>query len=51
MKLSTGDVWVLASTPLTEETKATIDKLGPVKWWDEFETSPVISGLTNVWTL
>ncbi|KAF7291852.1 hypothetical protein MIND_01210400 [Mycena indigotica] len=32
VKLSTGDVWVLASTPLTEDTKATIDKLGPVKW-------------------
>ena len=31
IKLSTGDVWVLASTPLTEDTKSTIDKLGPVK--------------------
>ncbi|KAF7318198.1 hypothetical protein HMN09_00328100 [Mycena chlorophos] len=32
VKLSTGDVWVLASTPLTEDTKAAIDVLGPVKW-------------------
>ncbi|KAJ7054378.1 hypothetical protein C8F01DRAFT_488437 [Mycena amicta] len=32
VKLSTGDVWVLASTPLTEDTKAAIDRLGPVKW-------------------
>ncbi|KAF4581266.1 hypothetical protein EYR40_002852 [Pleurotus pulmonarius] len=32
VKLSTGDVWVLASTPLTDDTKETIDKLGPVKW-------------------
>jgi len=32
VKLSTGSVWILASTPLTEEMKATIDKLGPVKW-------------------
>ncbi|KAL0955753.1 hypothetical protein HGRIS_001968 [Hohenbuehelia grisea] len=32
IKLSTGDVWVLASTPLTKDTKETIDKLGPVKW-------------------
>jgi len=32
VKLSTGDVWVLASTPLTEDTKAAIDALGPVKW-------------------
>ncbi|TFK41494.1 hypothetical protein BDQ12DRAFT_678086 [Crucibulum laeve] len=31
VKLSNG-VWVLASTPLTEDTKTTIDKLGPVKW-------------------
>ncbi|KAF8886131.1 hypothetical protein BD779DRAFT_1673311 [Infundibulicybe gibba] len=30
IKLSSGDVWVLASTPLTEETKSTLDKLGPV---------------------
>ncbi|KAJ7253685.1 hypothetical protein B0H12DRAFT_1116186 [Mycena haematopus] len=32
VRLSTGDVWVLASTPLTPDTKAAIDKLGPVKW-------------------
>ncbi|KAJ7098322.1 hypothetical protein C8R44DRAFT_811339 [Mycena epipterygia] len=32
VRLSTGDVWVLASTPLTHDTKAAIDKLGPVKW-------------------
>ncbi|KAJ7731144.1 hypothetical protein DFH07DRAFT_847740 [Mycena maculata] len=32
VRLSTGDVWVLASTPLTHDTKAALDKLGPVKW-------------------
>jgi len=32
IKVSTGNVWVLASTPLTEETKTTIDKLGTVNW-------------------
>ncbi|KAJ3762320.1 hypothetical protein EV360DRAFT_79396 [Lentinula raphanica] len=32
IKLLNGDVWVLASTPLTEDTKATIDTLGTVKW-------------------
>ncbi|KAJ7652238.1 hypothetical protein B0H17DRAFT_1022336 [Mycena rosella] len=32
VRLSTGDVWVLASTPLTHDTKAAIDRLGPVKW-------------------
>ncbi|KAK7059672.1 hypothetical protein R3P38DRAFT_2837172 [Favolaschia claudopus] len=31
IRTSTG-VWVLASTPLTHDTKAAIDKLGPVKW-------------------
>ncbi|KAJ3901538.1 hypothetical protein F5879DRAFT_319680 [Lentinula edodes] len=31
IKLSTGDVWVLASTPLTEDTKSAIDALGAVK--------------------
>jgi len=30
--LASGDVWVLASTPLEPETKETIDKLGPVKY-------------------
>ncbi len=32
IKLMSGDVWVLASTPLTAETKASIDHLGPVKF-------------------
>ncbi|THU83081.1 hypothetical protein K435DRAFT_435838 [Dendrothele bispora CBS 962.96] len=32
IRLSNGDVWVLASTPLTEQTKEGIDKLGSVKW-------------------
>jgi len=32
VRLSTGDVWVLASTPLTPDTKAAIDRLGPVKF-------------------
>ncbi|KAK0473520.1 hypothetical protein EDD18DRAFT_1359028 [Armillaria luteobubalina] len=32
IKLTNGDVWVLASTPLTQDTKETINKLGPVKW-------------------
>ncbi|KAI6006982.1 hypothetical protein EDD15DRAFT_2358055 [Pisolithus albus] len=32
IKLSDGGVWVLASTPLTEETKRTIDELGQVKY-------------------
>ncbi|KAJ6469501.1 hypothetical protein C8R45DRAFT_433048 [Mycena sanguinolenta] len=32
IRLSTGDVWVLASTPLTPDTKSAIDNLGPVKW-------------------
>jgi len=32
IKLASGDVWVLASTPLEPETKETIDKLGPVKY-------------------
>ncbi|KAK7439382.1 hypothetical protein VKT23_017605 [Stygiomarasmius scandens] len=32
IKLSNGDVWVHASTPLSQETKESIDKLGPVKW-------------------
>ncbi|KAJ7146859.1 hypothetical protein C8R44DRAFT_579497, partial [Mycena epipterygia] len=30
--LSAGDVWVVASTALTHDTKAAIDRLGPVKW-------------------
>ncbi|KAF5352164.1 hypothetical protein D9758_009196 [Tetrapyrgos nigripes] len=32
VKLSSGDVWVHASTPLDTETKEAIDKLGPVKY-------------------
>ncbi|KAF8489727.1 hypothetical protein F5888DRAFT_1155302 [Russula emetica] len=32
IRLASGDVWVLASTPLTAETKTTIDRLGPVKF-------------------
>ncbi|KII86987.1 hypothetical protein PLICRDRAFT_177695 [Plicaturopsis crispa FD-325 SS-3] len=32
VKLKDGSVWVLASTPLTDETKSTIDALGPVKY-------------------
>lgn len=31
IKLSNGDVWVMASTPLTAETKAKLNELGPVK--------------------
>ncbi|KAJ6491362.1 hypothetical protein C8R47DRAFT_1122451 [Mycena vitilis] len=32
VRLSTGAVWVLASTPLTADTKEAIDRLGPVQW-------------------
>ena len=32
IKLSSGDVWVLASTPLTLDTKAKLNELGPVKF-------------------
>ncbi|KAJ7669290.1 hypothetical protein DFH06DRAFT_1180492 [Mycena polygramma] len=32
VRLSTGAVWVLASTPLTPDTKEAIDRLGPVQW-------------------
>ncbi|KIY45091.1 hypothetical protein FISHEDRAFT_67180 [Fistulina hepatica ATCC 64428] len=32
VKLQNGGVWVLASTPLSPETKATIDGMGPVKF-------------------
>ncbi|KZT08018.1 uncharacterized protein LAESUDRAFT_724492 [Laetiporus sulphureus 93-53] len=32
VRLQNGDVWVLASTPLTEDTKMTLRELGPVKW-------------------
>jgi len=32
IKLSSGDVWVLASTPVNDEMKATIEKLGTVKY-------------------
>ena len=32
IKLSSGDVWVIASTPFTEETKTAVEKLGTVKY-------------------
>lgn len=32
IKLKSGNVWVMASTPLTTETKAKLDELGPVKY-------------------
>ncbi|RPD56934.1 hypothetical protein L226DRAFT_491143 [Lentinus tigrinus ALCF2SS1-7] len=32
IRLSNGDVWVLASTPLDEATKAKLGEIGPVKW-------------------
>ncbi|EMD34752.1 hypothetical protein CERSUDRAFT_116952 [Gelatoporia subvermispora B] len=32
IKMQNGDVWVLASTPLTAETKQKLDEIGPVKW-------------------
>lgn len=32
IKLSSGDVWVVASTPCTNETKEAVDKLGTVKY-------------------
>ncbi|KAL1941902.1 hypothetical protein VTO73DRAFT_6902 [Trametes versicolor] len=32
IKLSTGEVWVMASTPLTDETKAKLAELGEVKY-------------------
>ncbi|OCH87133.1 hypothetical protein OBBRIDRAFT_176283 [Obba rivulosa] len=32
IKMQNGDVWVLASTPLTDETKNKLDEIGPVKW-------------------
>jgi hypothetical protein len=32
IKLSSGQVWVLASTPMTDETKETIDRMGPVRY-------------------
>ena len=31
IKLRNGDVWVLASTPLNDVTKAKLSELGPVK--------------------
>ncbi|KAF7348520.1 hypothetical protein MVEN_01369500 [Mycena venus] len=52
VRLSTGDVWVLASTPLTPDTKAAIDRLGPVGdgwgrsaphvFWKEYPEAKVI---------
>ena len=32
VRLSNGNVWILASTPLDVETKAKLDELGPVKY-------------------
>lgn len=32
IKLASGDVWVLASTPLNDVTKAKLNELGPVKF-------------------
>ena len=32
IKLSSGDVWVIASTPFDTETKAAVEKLGTVKY-------------------
>ena len=32
IKLSSGDVWVIASTPFSDETKAAVEKLGTVKY-------------------
>lgn len=32
IKLSSGGVWVLASTPLDTETKAKLQEMGPVKY-------------------
>ena len=32
IKLRSGGVWVLASTPLDAETKAKLQELGPVKY-------------------
>jgi hypothetical protein len=31
IKLKTGGVWVLASTPLDDETKSKLQELGPVQ--------------------
>ena len=31
IKLAAGDVWILASTPLTDETKQKLAELGEVK--------------------
>ncbi|KAF8217781.1 hypothetical protein K438DRAFT_1925147 [Mycena galopus ATCC 62051] len=32
IKLSNGGVWVIASTPLSDDTKAKLDELGPVEY-------------------
>ena len=32
IKLSSGDVWVVASTPYSNETKDAVEKLGTVKY-------------------
>jgi len=33
IQLQKGGVWILASTPLDAETKTSLDKLGPVKYF------------------
>ena len=32
VKLKSGDVWVLASTPLCDGTKSKLNQMGPVKY-------------------
>ena len=32
IKLKSGDVWVLASTPLCNETRSKLNQMGPVKY-------------------
>jgi len=32
VRLQSGDVWILASTPLNDETKSTLDSMGPVRY-------------------
>ena len=38
IKLRNGDVWVLASTPLNEPTKAKLREMGPVKYAYPFQS-------------
>lgn len=44
VKLSDGSVWVIASTPLSPETKEAIDNLGPVR---HAENAPHLERHTN----